>query len=238
MEQRPRPTGQATTVLGLPRPTRRQALVLLAIAVGSVLLSFVIDSLLGQLIPLDPASIRDWLGRRGAYAPLIYILLLATAVVVTPIPSVPLDIAAGLAFGLFWGTIYTLIGAELGALVAFGLARHFGRPWLAGRLRPSTLQQIDRLSDQLGVRGLFLTRLLPVFNFDWVSYAAGLTRIPVRSFALVTLAGMTLPVIGIVAVGDALVTDPGRAALIFGALLLLVVVPLLWWAIWPARPRS
>ncbi len=238
MDQRPRPTVQATTILGLPRPTRRQALVLLAIAVGSVLLSFVIDSLLGQVIPLDPASIRDWLGRQGAYAPLIYILLLATAVVVTPLPSVPLDIAAGLAFGLVWGTIYTLIGAELGALVAFGLARHFGRPWLADRLRQETLQQIDRLSEQLGVRGLLLMRLLPVFNFDWVSYAAGLTRMPVRSFAIATLAGMTPPVIAIVAVGDALVTDPGRAALIFGALLLLVVMPLLWWAIWPARTRQ
>ncbi|MDQ3549365.1 MAG: TVP38/TMEM64 family protein [Chloroflexota bacterium] len=237
MDQEPGALEIGTTILGLPRPTRRQAWILLVIALGSVALSFAIDGVLSQFIPLDPASLRDWLDGLGGYAPLIYILLLATAVVVSPIPSVPMDIAAGLAFGLVWGTIYTLIGAEIGALVAFGLARRFGRPWLVRQFQPTTVAQIDRLSDRLGVRGLFLTRLLPVFNFDWVSYAAGLTRMPLRSFAMATLAGMTLPVIGIVAVGDALVTNPSRAALIFGGLLLLVVVPLLWWAIVPARRR-
>ena len=237
MNEKPQPIESATTILGLPRPTRRQARVLLAIALASVALSFVIDGLLGRFVPLDPASLRDWLQRQGAYAPLIYMLVLAAAVVISPIPSIPLDIAAGLAFGLFWGTVYTLVGAEIGALVAFGLARRFGRPWLAKHLQPSTLEQIDRLSSQLGARGLFLTRLLPVFNFDWVNYAAGLTRMPVRSFAVATLAGMVLPVIGIVAVGDALVSHPGRAALIFSGLLLLVIVPLLWWVIVPPRSQ-
>ena len=227
-----------TTILGLPRPSRRQALILLAIALGSLLLSFILDSLLGQVLPLDPEVLRDWLRARGAWGPLLYILLLATAVVVTPIPSVPLDIAAGLAFGLVWGTIYTLIGAELGALVAFALSRHYGRPWLANRMRPETLAQIDYIAERLGVRGLFLMRLLPVFNFDWVSYAAGLTQMSTRSFALATLLGMTAPVIGIVAVGDALVSDPSRAALIFGVLVGLAIFPLLWWSIWPDRRES
>jgi len=211
---------------------------MLSVVLASMLLSFVIDLAIGRLIPFEPVSLRDWLDQFGGYGPLIYILLLATAVVVSPLPSIPLDIAAGLAYGIVWGTVYTLIGAEIGALVAFALARHYGRPWIALRLSPGSMQQIDRLAERLGVSGLLLMRLLPVFNFDWVSYAAGLTRLPARTFALATLIGMTPAVIGIVAVGDALVTHPERAALIFSVLAGFVVLPLLWWAIRPGNSAS
>lgn len=220
----------------LLRPTRRQALVLLAIALASIVLSFSFDHLLGDLLPLQPLALRDWLQGWGVAAPPVYVALMALAIVVTPIPSLPLDIAAGLVFGIFWGTVYTLIGAQLGATICFVLARRFGRRWLARRLPPSATAHVDLIADQIGAPTLFLMRLLPVFNFDWVSYAAGLTRMPLRTFSLATFAGMLLPVIAIVAVGDALLTNPGRAALIFGALVLLAVLPLVYWMFRP-RPQ-
>ena len=76
--------------------------------------------------------------------------------------------------------------------------------------------------------------MLPVFNFDWVSYAAGLTRMSFAHFTLATFAGMILPVIGVVAVGDQLIANPGRAALIFGVLALLAVLPFVCWIARPA----
>ena len=72
-------------------------------------------------------------------------------------------------------------------------------------------------------------RLIPLFNFDWVSYAAGLSRMPIVSFMTATLLGMVIPVIAIVAVGDSLNASPTRAAIIFGGLVLLALVPLAWW---------
>jgi uncharacterized membrane protein YdjX (TVP38/TMEM64 family) len=72
------------------------------------------DMLFGRLISLRPEAVSDWLSGLGPWAPLMFVFLMATAVVVSPIPSVPLDIAAGLAFGLLWGTVYVLIGAEVG----------------------------------------------------------------------------------------------------------------------------
>ena len=72
-------------------------------------------------------------------------------------------------------------------------------------------------------------RLIPLFNFDWVSYAAGLSRMPIISFMTATLFGMVIPVIAIVAVGDSLNASPTRAAILFGGLVLLALVPLAWW---------
>lgn len=216
---------------------RQEAKWLLIIAVASIVAGFGIDLVIGRVISLKPERIGDWLDGLGFWAPLAYMLVLALAVVVSPIPSVPLDIGAGLAFGLLWGVVYTLIGAEIGGLVAFGLARWLGRPWLTRRLPAGAMSRIDELAERLGGRALLIMRLLPVFNFDWVSYAAGLTTISTRLFAVATLVGMIPPVIAIVAVGATLPTRPAISAVIFGGLVLLVFVPILA-ALVPRRKDS
>jgi uncharacterized membrane protein YdjX (TVP38/TMEM64 family) len=119
-----------------------------------------------------------------------------------------------------------LIGAEIGAIIAFLIARRIGRPRLAARLSPSTMQQIDDMSERMGVRAIILMRLLPLFNFDWVSYAAGLTSISLMKFAMATLIGMTPTVIAITAVGSNATTNPRVSVAIFSGLLLLFVAPI------------
>jgi len=97
----------------IPHLSRRQAAYAVALTVASLVLSFALERLFGKFFNLEPLAIRDWLQGWGALAPAVYVLLMVLAIVFTPIPSVPLDIAAGLAFGLFWGTVWTLVGAEL-----------------------------------------------------------------------------------------------------------------------------
>ena len=213
----------------VPRLTRRRIVLLLALGLTALLLFFVAEHFLGERLNLDPESLRTWLDDRGRAAPMIFMLMMIAAIVFSPIPSVPLDIAAGLAFGLFWGTIYTLVGAELGATIAFLLARRLGRPGLERWAGDSAVRAVDRFADRVGWRGVAIMRLIPLFNFDWVSYAAGLSRMPIVSFMTATLLGMVIPVIAIVAVGDSLNASPTRAAIIFGGLVLLALVPLAWW---------
>ncbi len=198
------------------------------IVVAGIVAGLLFDALFGRIIPLRPDAIHAWLDGLGAWAPIVFILLMATAVVVTPIPSVPLDITAGLAFGLVGGTVLTLIGAELGAVIAFLLARELGRPRLAKRIPAAAMARVDDLTRRSGFRALLVMRVLPVFNFDWVSYAAGLTPISLPAFAVATFLGMIPPVIGIVAVGATLPGNPILAGSIFTILLLGVVVPLAW----------
>jgi uncharacterized membrane protein YdjX (TVP38/TMEM64 family) len=111
------------------------------------------------------------------------------AILVSPIPSAPIALAAGALYGHTWGTGYVALGAELGALAAFGLARLLGREvlqrWLGGRL-PAT-----RLGSQGALMAIvFISRLLPFISFDIVSYAAGFTALTWWRFALATLAGI------------------------------------------------
>ncbi len=213
----------------MPTPTRRQAVYLLAFVLTSLIVSYLGERLFGLWVDLKPTAIRDWLQGWGMLAPGVYVLLMVLAIVLTPIPSVPLDIAAGLAFGLFWGTVWTLVGAEISALIAFWLARRLGRQWLARRLGLERMGKVDELTARMGWRAVFLMRLLPAFNFDWVSYAAGLTSMSLRTFASATFLGMLPPVVAIVAVGDLLVSRPRWSVLIFGALFMLWVGPFLWW---------
>lgn len=208
---------------------RRTIVWIIGLLVASVGIGFVWDRMFGHLIPIRPAAIEAWLQGLGSWAPFAYMTGMTVAVVVSPIPSVPLDIAAGLTFGLVWGTVYTLIGAEIGAIISFLISRRLGRPWLARRLPESTMHQIDMMADRQGVRALVIMRLLPIFNFDWVSYAAGLTAISLPRFAIATLMGMTPPVIAITAVGSTFTDKPIVAAALLGALILLTLGPVAFW---------
>ncbi len=136
-----------------------------------------------------PEQIGKWLERAGPAAPLLYMLVMAAAVIVSPIPSLPLDVASGAFFGPVLGTVYSVIGALTGAVISFLIARFLGRdfiePFLGGHIN-----FCERCSDKLLTRIVFLSRLLPVVSFDVISYGAGLTKISLKKFAAATALGM------------------------------------------------
>ncbi|MGI8550926.1 MAG: TVP38/TMEM64 family protein [Dehalococcoidia bacterium] len=210
-----------------PGMTPGQARQLALFAVLGVIGALAFEYLLSHFIHIRPESVQRQVDRYGPLAPAVFIVSLATTVVVTPIPSLPLDIAAGLAFGLWRGTAYILLAALIGASVDFWVARRFGRRFLQRHLKPSTLHLIDDLAGRLGGRGLVVMRLEPLFNFKWVSYAAGLTSMSYRDYALATALGSILPAFGIAYVGFTLFTHPGRSAAVLALLSLSVVIPII-----------
>jgi uncharacterized membrane protein YdjX (TVP38/TMEM64 family) len=136
------------------------------------------------------AHIEVFLLQFGRAAPLVYIALLAISVVISQIPNIPLAIAAGMLFGTFYGGLYSIIGGMLGSLACFTIARFLGIAFLK-----RIFGKIPVFSDQckethLGLL-IFLTRLIPAFSFDLISYCSGLTNIRTRTFLLATLLGMT-----------------------------------------------
>ena len=138
---------------------------------------------------LDGHALRQFIMGLGLAGPLAVVGLMTLAILVSPIPSAPIALAAGAAYGHTWGTAYIVLGAELGALAAFGLARLLGRDtlqrWLGSRLPKSRLGSQGTL-----MAIVFASRLLPFISFDVVSYAAGLTTLSFWRFALATLAGI------------------------------------------------
>jgi uncharacterized membrane protein YdjX (TVP38/TMEM64 family) len=221
--------------------TPRAALVLLGLLVVGVAFSYALDWVISRFVHVDEQQIVGWIEDVGILGPIAYMLLLAVTIIFSPLPSVIVNVAGGLAFGTFLGTIYTLGGAMLGATANFYIARWLGRSWVERRLGATATAQIDGMAERMGAKLIFVTRLIPLFNFDWVSYAAGLTRISYRSYAIASLLGMVLPVIGIVYVGDVKLTHPGRSSLVFTALVvwsaLPVVVFLGWFGLQSLRRR-
>ena len=138
---------------------------------------------------VDPGWIEDFLKMAGWMAPFIYIFLRVTAIVVAVIPNAPLDIAGGLLFGPFLGTIYSLLGSEAGAIVCFLLARYLSKRTITRLFRWDITFRNQAGMRQLGYI-VFFARLVPVFSFALVSYGIGLTGMPLRSFAIYTLIGM------------------------------------------------
>ncbi len=129
--------------------------------------------------------IQQWLSKSGSFAPLVYMMVMATAVVFSPIPSLPLDIAAGAYFGPILGTVYSVIGALGGAVVSFLIARYLGRESVE-RVLGGHVNFCSSCSDKLLTKIVFISRLLPVVSFDVISYGAGLTKMSLRKFALAT----------------------------------------------------
>jgi len=100
-----------------------------------------------------------------------------------------LSLAAGALFGTIQGTIYANIAATIGATLAFLVTRYLLRDLVLGRFG-SRLEGINRELESRGFNYLLFLRLVPVFPFFLINLAAGLTRLPLRTFFLATMLGI------------------------------------------------
>ena len=179
---------------------------------------------------MDNERLKMLVARAGLWGPVLIVTLMTVAVVASPIPSAPIALAAGAAYGHLWGTALVVIGAELGALIAFGLARVLGHDVL----RRVFGDRVDAglLGSQAALTAtVFASRLMPFVSFDMISYAAGLSRLHAWRFALATLAGI-VPASFLLAHfgGEAVSGDLGRATWAVLGLGLVTGLPLLWLA--------
>lgn len=209
------------------RTTRFKVLAALGLAVlfAALYWGFVRTGALEMLCDCDElhGQILQW----GLLGPLAVIGLMALAVVVTPIPSAPIAMASGLAYGRFWGTVYIVVGAEIGAIIAFHIARSLG--YEAMRRRFGDRLSVGLLGSQNAMTAIVMVlRLIPFMSFDIVSYAAGLTVLKPWRFALATFIGV-IPVSFALAYfgGELTDVDVNRIALIGLSLGTVTIVPLL-----------
>jgi len=135
-------------------------------------------------------ALRNFFDRFGPAAPVAYVLFVILEVVIAPLPGAMLYAPGGILFGGFFGGLLSLTGNVIGAGLACQIMRTFLGPWAQRYFVQSGLGQYeDRISRQ-GAWVIFLLRLNPLTSSDLVSYAAGLTRLPVWKLMLATTAGM------------------------------------------------
>lgn len=180
---------------------------------------------------LSRARIEALVEAAGLLGPVVIVALMTAAIVATPIPSAPIALAAGAAYGDVVGTAYIVIGAELGAMIAFGLARFLGRDVLLRWLGEKADMGLFGSQNALSLT-VFASRLLPFVSFDLVSYAAGLSCLHFWRFSLATLAGIIPASYLLAHVGSAVTgAEAGRMTWAVLALGLLTGAPLIWAAI-------
>ncbi len=151
---------------------------------------------------LDQERVETWLTQAGFWAPLIYICLYTIGTLLI-LPSTPLNLAGGAIFGLWWGTLWTSLAAVIAAGVGFGFTRTWGRDWMAARLR-GQWEAIDAEMHHGGLFYLFAIRLLPLIPYGIVNFAAGLTAIRARDYAIATLLGTVPGILPFVMIGSGL----------------------------------
>ena len=133
---------------------------------------------------LDAAALEQWVQSAGLAAPLLFMLVYAIAAVFF-LPGSVLTLAGGALFGPVLGTFYNLTGATLGALLAFLVARYLASDWVAQRAG-GRLKQLIAGVEAEGWRFVAFTRLVPLFPFNLLNYALGLTRIRLWHYLLAT----------------------------------------------------
>ena len=154
---------------------------------------------------INPKRLAELLQSLGPWGPVILIVSMAAAVVIPPIPSLPLDLAAGATFGPVLGTTYAVIGAAIGAITSFLIGRALGREGISRLLRVDAVF-CEKCSDHHVGFLIFLARLIPLFSFDVVSYGAGFTTVSLRTFSLATVAGMIPPTLTFTYLGSSVVS--------------------------------
>ncbi|MCG1023694.1 TVP38/TMEM64 family protein [Sutcliffiella horikoshii] len=156
-----------------------------------LLLAIVISVLLVinyRYVSISPSSIREWILGFGVWAPIIYIILYTVRPLVL-FPASVLSLGAGLAFGALWGTIYTIIGASSGAVLSFMVARKLGKN-LAKTSWKGKAASIQQNMEKRGFFYILILRLLPIVNFDLISYVAGISKVRFIHFLLGTVLGI------------------------------------------------
>lgn len=143
----------------------------------------------GAAAYLEPERLRGLIAGHGVLAPAIYMLIYTLAPALF-LPGLPITLAGGVLFGPLWGVVYTIIGSTAGACLAFLVARHGARGGIERRLKSPRWRQLDAQVERHGWKVVLLARLMPLFPFNLLNYALGLTKIKFSHYALATLVGM------------------------------------------------
>ena len=127
-------------------------------------------------------ALEQWVDNSGWAGPVVFMLLYMAATVLF-LPGSVLTLAGGALFGPVFGTFYSLTGATIGAMLAFLIARYLAGDWVQQRAGPK-LAAIIKGVDEEGWRFVAFVRLVPLFPFNLLNYALGLTRVRVWHYVV------------------------------------------------------
>ena len=164
-----------------PQPRTNRTLKLLIISFLIITLIF-----LSQYVNI-PVILHNailWVENLGVFGPIAYIIIYNLATILF-IPGSLLTLKGGCLFGLFWGSVYVLIAAIIGAILAFIVGRYLSRDWVARQINKyPKFGAINLAVAKEGWKIVLLTRLCPIFPFNLLNYAFGVTQVSLKDYIL------------------------------------------------------
>ncbi len=176
----------------------------LRIGIATLLVTGIVAGL--TLLPVKGylAQFLEQIESVGPWGPVLLAGAYAVACVLF-VPGSILTLGAGFLFGVVYGTIAVSVGSVLGATAAFLVGRTLLRGWIEGRIASyPRFQAIDRAVGEQGFKIVLLTRLSPIFPFNLLNYAFGLTNVRLWQYVLASWIGMLPGTVMYVYVGSAL----------------------------------
>ncbi len=192
---------------------------------------------------LTPQQLQQVLQQTGSWAPVLYIGLF----VLLPaffFPVAVLALAGGLLFGLWWGSVYTFIGAVLNCAMMFLLARYVGRSQVQRlveqKLSPQWQRRLQMADGKEGFLLLIILRLIPAVPYNLINYTFGLTGISFSSYLLASAIGIIPGTFAFINIGDKTLEagSPSFWIAIGLLVLLLVVTGLLGKKLFPGQKNA
>lgn len=204
-----------------PRLTRG-----LVLSVGALCL--VTAAMYAAIQAVGVERIRSVVEAAGPWGPIVYLALKVATFVIAPLSSAPLRMSAGAIFGFWEGVLLTVLGTVIGGSINFWISRLVGRRLVVRCVGASGMDRVDQLVGRLGDwRALVLARIFLAPVWDFVSYAAGFTRIRYGAYLVVAIVGDVIPSMLFVGIGTSLVEDPKLLlAVLAGCAVLYALLPL------------
>jgi uncharacterized membrane protein YdjX (TVP38/TMEM64 family) len=176
--------------------------------IGAVSFVLVMALMFGFIHFVGLERLQQIINDAGSLAPLAYIALRAATYVAAPLSSGPVQFTSGILFGLWQGTLYSIIGEVIGGSINFWIARLLGRPAVRRLAGTEGLARIDDFYNRAGEwRTLAVMRVVLFSFYDFISYAVGFTPLQFRTYVIVSFFAGLPPTFAAVALGASFTGD-------------------------------
>lgn len=138
-------------------------------------------------------TVRSFVEQSGPWGPLVVIVYTIVSHIFAPLVNSPVFFLSIALYGMADAAIYHYIAGLISATINFAISRYLGRRWVVKLGGKKTLDKVDQLIAKSGDKMLIFSRLFGFALFDFISYAAGLTKISYKKYMLITAVFSAIP---------------------------------------------
>lgn len=213
------PASGATDGKAVPATRGQKIAAITSIVVFVLVLALLTIFVGGPIIKTlgDPASFRIWVDAHGAWGRVLFIGIMILQVIIAFIPGEPLELAAGYAFGAVWGAVLSWVGLVIGTTIVFLFVRKIGIKAVEVFFPRERINSMKYLKDEKALNAAaFMLFFIPGTPKDLLTYVAGLTKIRLLPWVLLTSVARIPSIVTSTISGNALgVEKYGFAIIVF-----------------------